>query len=62
MRNFVWRSWTSIFFRDKSSDETTSPRETDAFRGDREVHPTERVAVVDQKARGVARHQHAVGR
>src|SRR2546422_8781630 len=31
MRNFVWRSWTSIFLRDKSSDETTSPRETDAL-------------------------------
>src|SRR3989442_1365390 len=31
MRNFVWRSWTSIFLRDKSSDETTSPRETEAL-------------------------------
>src|SRR6058998_2484778 len=31
MRKFVWRSWISIFFRDKSSDETTSPRETDAL-------------------------------
>src|SRR6059058_162585 len=31
MRNFVWRSWTSIFLRDRSSDETTSPSETDAL-------------------------------
>src|SRR5207245_1837607 len=31
MRNFVWRSWTSSFFRDKSSDETTSQREPDAL-------------------------------
>src|SRR6266571_5272188 len=31
IRNFVWRSWTSIFFRDKSSTETTSPMDTDAL-------------------------------